>query len=239
MASREAAGLSSGAGCANQGQQAGNGAQQGFPTGATRSSDAGKFDYEGHINPEVLTVFAEYMNRHRIQRDGRVRASDNWQQGIPIYCYVKSFVRHGIEFWRMWRGVPVVNVDSGNFFTFRDVLSALLFNVMGIIFEMNKKGAWMLDRTYLPDADRRQLEAVDQAKEQMKRPEEPTRKEAEDQRATSAGYSRQTEREMAAVRAAQELERVTQRISTEHITGQQLRAAGFEEGTYRVIIERE
>lgn len=132
MASREAVGN--------------NAEQQGFTSGATRSTDAWKIDYEGHLHPDVLMVFADYMNQHRVQRDGRTRASDNWQEGIPVYRYVKSFIRHAFEFWRMWRGTPVMNPDNRMFFTFRDVLSALLFNAMGIIFELGRKGNKILPR---------------------------------------------------------------------------------------------
>lgn len=119
----------------------GNGEQQGFTTGATRSTAEGKIDYEGHISPAVLQVFGEYMNEHRVQRDGRLRASDNWQKGIPVSAYMKSLVRHTFELWRMWRGGEVRNPDAGGqVFTLREVLCAILFNVMGIIFELEKTG---------------------------------------------------------------------------------------------------
>lgn len=127
--------------CAGEQKQsfAGNGPQDGFATGATRSTAADKIDYEGHINPEVLAIYGNYMHQHRVQRDGQLRASDNWQQGIPVYRYMKSLVRHHTELWRMWRGNPVINPDSEQFFTFRDVLCAILFNVMGMLYEMDKQ----------------------------------------------------------------------------------------------------
>lgn len=183
LASREAAGLDKqdyirgGSGeqstSPGAGQQAGNGPQTGFMTGATRSTSEGKVDYEGHISPFVLDVFGEYMNAHRVQRDGRIRASDNWQQGIPIYRYVKSLIRHTFEFWKMWRGAEVKNIDAGGKpFTFREVLSAILFNVMGIIFEMDNRTQgnrnpdrllmpW-LDLTRMAPEDRQRLEKADQ-----------------------------------------------------------------------------
>lgn len=120
MASREAAGLDE------------------FTTGATRSSGEEKIDYEGHLNPEVLAIFGEYMHRHRRQRNGELRASDNWQLGIPAHRYVSSLVRHGIEFWRMWRGTPVRNPDSGKDFTIGEVLCAIIFNAMGLLYEINQ-----------------------------------------------------------------------------------------------------
>lgn len=135
----------------------GNGEQNQFTTGATRSTSEGKVDFEGHINPEVLAIFGDYMNRHRYQRDGQLRASDNWQQGIPLFRYVKSLIRHTFEFWRMWRGVAVVNPDSGTHFTFQDVLCALMFNIMGIIYEMNRAGGYLGMCMLSPEA-RKELE---------------------------------------------------------------------------------
>jgi len=138
----------------------GNGPQAGFATGATRSTDVDKVDIEGHIHPEVLAIFGEYMHRHRIQRDGKVRTSDNWQEGIPVYRYVKSLVRHGLEFWRMWRGSPVVNPDSGAFFTIGDVLCAILFNTMGILYELGVRGniSYLLSKTYITKDMRKAFE---------------------------------------------------------------------------------
>ena len=151
----------------------GNGPQQGFTTGATRSTDADKIDYEGHLHPDVLAVFGEYMHAHRIQRDGRTRASDNWQEGIPVYRYVKSLIRHTFEFWRMWRGTTVRNPDNGAYFTFRDVLSAILFNVMGIIYELQcERFECLLNETYLPKSSRKGYENEDQllkTREQLER----------------------------------------------------------------------
>jgi hypothetical protein len=143
----------------------GNGEQQGFTTGATRSTAEGKIDYEGHINPEVLAIFGDYMSRHRVQRDGKLRASDNWQKGIPIPNYIKSLIRHTMELWRMYRGYPVVNPDSGEHFTFRDVCCAIMFNIMGLILELNRLQAigdqtTPFDRILLFPENREQLEGT-------------------------------------------------------------------------------
>ena len=167
MASREATGQDKGPGydgpTKRQDTQrfvpAGNGEQRGFSTGATRSTDAGKIDFEGHISPDVLLVFGEYMHRHRIQRDGNVRDSDNWQKGIPVAAYVKSLIRHTIEFWRMWRGATVINPDNQQPFTLDEVLSAILFNVMGIIFEMQRSENLQQSYTFVTPEMRQELEA--------------------------------------------------------------------------------
>jgi len=143
----------------------GNGEQTGFSTGASRSTDADKIDYEGHINPEVLAIFGEYMHAHRVQRDGRIRGSDNWQRGIPVYRYVKSLIRHTFEFWRMWRGHAAFNPDAhGRVFTLKEVLSAILFNVMGIIYELERRDQAVhnddisLDKVMVPTSVREALE---------------------------------------------------------------------------------
>ena len=172
LASRENAGLDIPKARQDAGfNKSGNGAQQGFTTGATRSTDAGKIDFEGHFNPEVLAIFGDYMNRHKVQRDGKLRASDNWQEGIPVYRYVKSLVRHTFEFWRMWRGTEVINPDSGKLFTFQDVLCAIMFNVMGILYELRTQSfgttGKVLDNTCLLKTQRKFLENEDQPKQEQ------------------------------------------------------------------------
>jgi hypothetical protein len=104
---------------------------QEFSTGATRNTDTNKFDYEGFICPEVLHAFGEYMHEHRHQKDGSLRDSDNWQKGIPLRTYVKSLVRHVIDLWRMERGFPVTNPDTGLPHTKLELCAAIMFNVMG------------------------------------------------------------------------------------------------------------
>jgi len=56
-----------------------------FGGGATRNSDQGKPDYEGFLSPLVIIRYGEYMTRHRVQADGNIRDSDNWQKGIPAF----------------------------------------------------------------------------------------------------------------------------------------------------------
>ena len=103
-----------------------------FDTGATRDTDEGKFDFEGFLSPAVLYRFAEYMHKNRIQSDGTMRASDNWQRGIPRDQYMKSMFRHFMEVWTRHRAEPIVLLED----EMEDALCALLFNVMGYLFEM-------------------------------------------------------------------------------------------------------
>lgn len=97
-----------------------------FDTGATRDTDEGKLDYEGFIDPSVLKRYAEYMHVHRVQSDGTLRDSDNWQRGIPKSAYMKSMFRHFMDAWLFHRG-RYVQAD------FEDVLCAIIFNAMGYL----------------------------------------------------------------------------------------------------------
>jgi hypothetical protein len=103
-----------------------------FDTGATRSAEVGKHDYEGYLSPLVLERFGEYMTKHRVQPDGSVRDSDNWQKGIPLASYAKSMFRHFMDVWRGHRGL---NTDE----PLEEGLCALLFNVQGYLHETLKQ----------------------------------------------------------------------------------------------------
>jgi len=103
-----------------------------FPTGATRDSDENKLDYEGFLSPLALKRYAEYMHKHRKQADGALRASDNWQKGIPREQYMKSAWRHMMDWWREHRGV---DRDPGNMVD-EETICALIFNAMGYLHEV-------------------------------------------------------------------------------------------------------
>lgn len=107
-----------------------------FDTGATRDSDDTKPDYEGYLSPVVIEAFGEYMTRHRVQADGSLRDSDNWQKGIPPDAYMKSLFRHFVEAWKLHRASgpltptgEVAMVES---------LCAMLFNTQGYLHEFLK-----------------------------------------------------------------------------------------------------
>lgn len=102
-----------------------------FETGATRDTDNGKYDYEGFLSPVVVERFGQYMHKHRVQPDGSLRDSDNWQKGIPLDAYMKSMWRHFHDLWKQHRGYPGQD-------TLEDSLCALLFNVQGYLFEILK-----------------------------------------------------------------------------------------------------
>ena len=99
-----------------------------FDTGATRNEDAEQPDYEGFLSPLVIERFGEYMNKNRVQADGKLRDSDNWQKGIPFVSYMKSGWRHWFAWWKYHRlGGPPEVVE--------EALCGLLFNAMGYLHE--------------------------------------------------------------------------------------------------------
>jgi hypothetical protein len=99
-----------------------------FESGATRDSEEGKLDPEGFLSPLVIEAYCNYMHRHRIQPDGQLRPSDNWQAGIPLEAYMKSGWRHFLDWWLAHRGH-----DSREGLV--DALCGLMFNVMGYLHE--------------------------------------------------------------------------------------------------------
>ena len=103
-----------------------------FDTGATRDDDESKLDFEGFLSPLVIERYAEYMHKHRIQADGKLRDSDNWQKGIPLDAYMKSMWRHFFDVWKEHRGYES---REGR----EEALCALLFNVQGYLFETLKE----------------------------------------------------------------------------------------------------
>lgn len=103
-----------------------------FETGATRTKDDGKHDYEGFLSPLVIERYGQYMHKHRQNSSGVMRDSDNWQKGIPFDAYMKSGWRHFFDWWREHRGYTSVE-------GIEDALCALIFNSSGYLHELLKK----------------------------------------------------------------------------------------------------
>lgn len=97
-----------------------------FSTGATRDLDENKYDYEGFLSPRVLRRFGAYMHKHRMQPDGQLRDSDNWQKGIPPDAYMKSLLRHVMDVWTRHRGVETEE-------SIEEALCAVIFNAQGYL----------------------------------------------------------------------------------------------------------
>jgi len=118
-----------------------NGGSRAFATGATRDTAAGKLDYEGFISPLVLRAYAEYMHKCRMRNipEGQdIRASDNWQKGIPQDVYAKSLIRHAMEFWLIHDGFEARD-EKGQVLSLEDVCGAIMFNIQGFMFETLKQ----------------------------------------------------------------------------------------------------
>ena len=109
-----------------------------FKTGATRNSNKNKYDYEGFLSPFVIHRFGKYMHKHRFQKDGEMRESDNWQKGIPKEQYMKSLLRHVLDFWRLHRGGTVCDPDTGEEVSKEELLCAIIFNAQGYLHELLK-----------------------------------------------------------------------------------------------------
>lgn len=111
-----------------------------FDTGATRNADENKLDYEGFICPNVLERYAQYMQSHRKQSDGSIRDSDNWQKGIPQDQYLKSLVRHTLDFWRLQRLEDThIENPEGEMVDGQSLICSIMFNAMGWLHEELKK----------------------------------------------------------------------------------------------------
>jgi hypothetical protein len=111
-----------------------------FPSGATKSPEGDKLDYEGFLSPIVLKRYAQYMHKHRVQSDGKLRPSNNWQKGIPRDVYMKSMWRHFMDVWMNHHGAILPIPDR------TEALCALLFNVMGYLHEELKQVDYDSDR---------------------------------------------------------------------------------------------
>lgn len=107
-----------------------------FDTGATRSPDTNRYDPEGFLSPIVIERFCEYMNKHRVQSDGSIRDSDNWQKGIPRSAYMKGMWRHFLHLWTRYRGYTVQDKLATE--NIEEDLCSILFNAQGLLFEILK-----------------------------------------------------------------------------------------------------
>lgn len=97
-----------------------------FKTGASRNDDSRQLDYRGFMSPIVLQRFAEYMQSHQLQADGKLRKSDNWKKGIPLDSYMSSGWRHFMDWY-------LENEGHHSRDGLEEALCGLLFNTMGYL----------------------------------------------------------------------------------------------------------
>lgn len=111
-----------------------------FATGATRSQDSDRPDYEGYLSPLVIERFGSYMKKHRIQADGKVRDSDNWQLGMPLKVFAKGLLRHIVHFWTRHRGFIVHDPLAAE--SIQEDLCAIIFNAQGYLHQLLVKSEY-------------------------------------------------------------------------------------------------
>lgn len=110
-----------------------------FDTGATRSEDVVRDDPEGYLSPLFIDMYNKYMTKHRVQADGAVRDSDNWQKGIPKSRYMKGLWRHFMHMWTRHRGYDVTDPLAAE--SLEEDMGAMFFNLQGYAHEYLKEKA--------------------------------------------------------------------------------------------------
>ena len=110
-----------------------NGTIRTFSLGATRDNDINKLDYEGFNSPLVDKCYAAYLNKHRIQSNGNLRDSDNWQKlfGDDHFSVcMKSLCRHVVDARLAHRGhaseQPIIDSLCGIIFNANAYLLKLM-----------------------------------------------------------------------------------------------------------------
>ena len=102
-----------------------------FKGGGTRDNNEGKNDYEGFISPLVIQSYGNYMNKHRLQTDGKLRDSDNWQNHFGedhFKICMKSLLRHLFVLWFLHRCFKRIDEKDGHEINKEEALCAIKFN---------------------------------------------------------------------------------------------------------------
>lgn len=109
-----------------------------FDTGATRNAEVDP-DYHGFLSPLAVHAYGEYMHAHRLQADGSLRDSNNWQRGMPIDSYVRSLVRHTHDVQLIHDGYgELARADNRDTDKLKAHLAAVIFNAQGMLHELVK-----------------------------------------------------------------------------------------------------
>ena len=97
-----------------------------FSTGAIRDNEDGKEDYSETISWTAFKRYAEYMTGKK-----KKYGSGNFKKGIPIESYEQSLLRHISKYM-------INKYEGGDLETDQDHLSAMVFNIFGIMHEEDK-----------------------------------------------------------------------------------------------------
>lgn len=120
-----------------------------FETGAIRDTQEGKPDFTETISWTAFNRYAKYMTGKK-----KKYGAGNFKKGIPISSYEQSLIRHLDKYMRN-------KYENGNDELTEDHLSALVFNIFGIMHEeeqmklLPKEKETILDRVMqdLPEND--------------------------------------------------------------------------------------
>ena len=93
-----------------------------FETGAVRDGDSNKPNYLSYLHPTVLRRYGVHMKKAE-----KKYGEANWQKGFPKMVYLQSLMRHFVTLW-----AEEVGTEKK---TEQDHASALLFNIVGFIYE--------------------------------------------------------------------------------------------------------
>jgi hypothetical protein len=94
-----------------------------FETGAIRDTQEGKLDFIETLSFTALNRYITYMTGKKIKY-----GAGNFKKGIPIESYEKSLMRHIDKYMRN-------KYEYGNDEKNEDHLSAMVFNIFGILHE--------------------------------------------------------------------------------------------------------
>lgn len=94
-----------------------------FPSGAIRDTQEGKTNFLDVISWTAFNRYAKYMTSKMVKYGG-----GNFKKGIPVESYEKSLLRHIDKYIRN-------KYENGNDEPDEDHLSAIVFNVFGLIHE--------------------------------------------------------------------------------------------------------
>lgn len=98
-----------------------------FTTGAVRDDDTTKEDYIETISWRAMKRYAQYMTGKK-----KKYGAGNFKKGIPIESYEQSLLRHVQKYLENKYEGGTVELEE-------DHLSAILFNVFGIMHEEQGK----------------------------------------------------------------------------------------------------
>lgn len=102
-----------------------------FDTGAIRDSQEGKEDYIETIAWAAMKRYAQYMTEKK-----KKYGTGNFKKGIPISNYEQSLLRHIQKYLEN-------KYEGGTIEATEDHLSAMVFNIFGIMYEERK--TWKIE----------------------------------------------------------------------------------------------